>query len=297
VRSTPETADREISQRVIRDVTDALQSIRTIENKFIVNDTPWFQLRPTGTVTPCVMNAAGFISSRFLQTLADEDHGWEKNREIRAQEIDGYIELQASRPRRRIPPQSFIEFFALRIKAQPVDDLRRTFLSDWHKYVEVGIPTLAGMQPRLRRFFERSRSRIARRVRIALEFETGHIASSFRALDKLESLFVLGEIDFGVFVTSINKADAAARIWPASNRNGSFQELENRNYRNNRTIPLWELGFQPDEFRRDAPYLGTRSLYAPVSTGKTLRHQGTLYEVFTRDRRERVLRIPDHPST
>ena len=111
------------------------------------------------------------------------------------------------------------------------------------------------------------------------------------ASDKLETLFVLGEIDYGVFVTSINKDCAATRIWPVSNRNGSFQELENRNYRNNRTVPLWEFAFEPDEFRQDVPYLGSGgTTYEPEPTGEVVTHSGTEYDVFTRNGNERILR-------
>ena len=75
-----------------------------------------------------------------------------------------------------------------------------------------------------------------------------NIASSFRSLYKLGFLYSEFEIDAGVFITSIDKNNCATRIWPVSNRNGSFQELKQRNYKRMVVLPLWEFGFAPDGF-------------------------------------------------
>ena len=75
-----------------------------------------------------------------------------------------------------------------------------------------------------------------------------NIASSFRSLYKLGFLYSESEIDAGVFITSIDKNNCATRIWPVSNRNGSFQELKQRNYKRMVVLPLWEFGFAPDGF-------------------------------------------------
>src|SRR5262249_34272193 len=93
-------------------------------------------------------------------------------------------------------------------------------------------------------------------------------------------------IDYGVFITAIDKEHAAARIWPQSNRNGSFQELERRSYRNNLTVPLWEFGFEPDGFDRTAPYFNNQSTYLPIPTGRSDEYEGLTYEVFMRGEEE-----------
>lgn len=92
-----------------------------------------------------------------------------------------------------------------------------------------------------------------------------------------------------MFITSIDKERAAARIWPSSNRNGSFAELENRHYRQNRTVPLWEFGFEPDAFDDSAPFFNNSTLYEPVPTNRTVKHDGVSYDVFKRGS-EQVLR-------
>lgn len=148
-------------------------------------------------------------------------------------------------------------------------DLRKEFLAYWRRFVQIGVNDLSEADERYRPYFAHTGDASVT-IRIDLEFETGNIASSFRALDKLETLFVTGFIEYGVFVTSIDKEHAAARIWPQSNRNGSFAELENRNYRNNRTVPLWEFGFEPDAFDPNGPYFNNSVLYRPVPTGRTL---------------------------
>ena len=128
-------------------------------------------------------------------------------------------------------------------------------------------------------------------LRVGLEFETGNIASSFRALIKLNNLYADGHIDLGVFVASIDKARCATRIWPVTNRNGSFEELDARDFRANLIVPLWEFGFAPDEFSSDVSYLGQDgSVYSPQSTGRSIDHAGTRYEVWTGDRGRELLR-------
>lgn len=85
--------------------------------------------------------------------------------------------------------------------------------------------------------------------------ETGNIASSFRAIQKLDGLYKNKMIDIGVFVTSVDKAESAARIWPTSNRNGIFEELTRRNYTDQRSYPSIDIGFKPDSFSSSVDYL------------------------------------------
>ena len=292
-RCNPDAVAEKISDRVVRDVSRSLGSIVTRRKKFVVNDAEWFIRRGHGRLTPCVMNAAKFISGTFQNTLR-EQCGWETNIEIAGQEIDGFVSLTGGGRRFRIPPDArFVDFYRLHCEQNAPPDIRKEFLSSWRRYVQIGINQLAEVEPAFQGFFEKSGPDAAT-VRVGLEFETGNIASAFRALDKLETLYVTGHIDYGVFVTSINKEHAAARIWPSSNRNGSFSELENRNYRNNRTVPLWEFGFGPDKFDRAAAYLGNAGLYEPIATGRTIVFGGVSYQVFLRGEEE-LLR--PYPST
>ncbi len=109
---------------------------------------------------------------------------------------------------------------------------------------------------------------VSYRYKIGIEFETGNVASSFRAINKLNGLFHQGQIDGGCFITSIDKKNSATRIWPVSNRNGSFQELKNRSYLSQVSLPLICIGFAPDGFSRAAPFLGANgALYNLESTG------------------------------
>ena len=129
-------------------------------------------------------------------------------------------------------------------------------------------------------------------MRIGLEFETGNIASSFRALYKLGFLYNEGEIDAGVFITSVDKNTCACRIWPVSNRNGSFQELNQRNYKRMVVLPLWEFGFAPDGFSDTASFLGSDGqLFAPSATSTVFTAtDGSTYDVFTGERAKKVLK-------
>lgn len=280
-RCSPDAVESSIEARVVQDVTRALRSVVTRGRRFVVNDSAWFLRRGNGKVTPCVMNAATFLSEKFQNTLRD-GCGWQKKKEIAGQEIDAYLELTAAGRKFRIPADArFLDFFALHFDRSRPMDLRKEFLACWRRFVQVGINDPSEIDEPYRPFFAMT-GEGAVAIRIGLEFETGNIASSFRALDKLETLFVTGLIDYGVFVTSIDKEHSAARIWPQSNRNGSFAELEKRNYRNNRTVPLWEFGFEPDEFDQEAPYFNSIALYEPIPTGRTLTHRRVAYDVFLR---------------
>jgi hypothetical protein len=280
-RCSPEAIEAAISERVVDDVTRALCSIVTQDDRFVVNDSEWFIRRGKGGVTPCVMNAAKFLSQTF-QTVLKETCGWEKEKQIAGQVIDAYVELSGAGRKLRVPADlRFVDFFQKWCSVVKPEDLRKEFLSCWRRFVQIGVNRSSEIGKPYRQFFQESGTGTAT-VRIGLEFETGNIASSFRALDKLETLFVTGLIDYGVFVTSIDKEHAAARIWPTSNRNRSFAELEKRNYRNNRTVPLWEFGFEPDEFDQSAPFFDNTILYEPIPTGRTVKQAGVLYEVFRR---------------
>lgn len=289
-RCSPDAVEASISARVIRDVTRALCSITTRDDRFVVNDSPWFVKRGSGRPTPCVMNAAKFLSQTFQRILQDECH-WEKHKQLAGQEIDAYVELPGAEKKHRIPAKiQFLDFFRAWCDRAEPEDIRKEFLAGWHRFVQVGLNKLTEVPKPLRRFFEEKRND-AMPLRVGLEFETGNIASSFRALDKLETLFVTGLIDYGVFITSINKEHAAARIWPPSNRNGSFAELENRDYRRNRTVPLWEFGFEPDEFDDSAPFFNNTALYEPAPTKRTVKFAGVTYEVFKRGSEQLLRRV------
>ena len=280
-RRTPDAVETEIGKRVVEDVTRALCSIVTCDDRFVVNDSEWFIKRGKGGVTPCVMNAAKFLSQKF-QTVLRESCGWETEKELAGQAIDAYVELATVSRKFRISTNiEFVDFFRTWCEDNKPENIRLEFLACWRRFVQIGVNEVSEIGKPYQQFFHETGAGPTT-IRIGLEFETGNIASSFRALDKLETLFVTGLIDCGVFVTSIDKEHAAARIWPTSNRNGSFAELENRNYRHNRTVPLWEFGFEPDEFDRSAPFFDNTVLYEPIPTGRTTKHAGVTYEVFQR---------------
>ncbi len=289
-RCSPDAVETSIHERVVQDVTRALSSIVTRDDRFVVNDSQWFIRRGSGRPTPCVMNAAKFLSQTFQRTIEDECH-WEKHKELAGQEIDAYVELPGAGRKHRIPANVlFLDFFRLWCDRAAPEDVRKEFLACWHRFVQVGLSKLTETAKPFRQFFEITWAGDIP-IRVGLEFETGNIASSFRALDKLETLFVTGLIDYGVFITSIDKEHAAAKIWPPSNRNGSFAELENRYYRQNRTVPLWEFGFEPDAFDHSAPYFNNTSLYKPVLTGRTVKHQDVTYDVFLRGNEKLLRRV------
>jgi hypothetical protein len=287
--------DLAIQTRIHHDINAALSSVTTTKSAFVVNDTLWYAVNDKGKVTPCVVNSASFISGRFTATLAQL--GWTPEKELDGQAFDAYLDLAtATLPTYGITEGSFPQFFADYIatpegaaaKAEG-ETLDRFFVRLYQALVVRSTPLPPATYPiSVRRYLQPQGQR--KNIRIGLEFETGNIASSFRAINKLSLLHSSNLIDAGVFVTSINKADCACRIWPTSNRNGSFEELQQRDYRNAINYPLWEYGFAPDSFSKSAPYLAPDgTTYTPTATGKKIAVGGVTYSVWTGDRGKQLL--------
>lgn len=290
-----------IDNQITGAVTQALQAVRTSSNNFIVNDTLWFALNDRNKVTPCVMNSAKFISKKFLDEL--ETAGWTKEKSIIEQTIDAYIEIipEASEAY-RVSPERFLEYFASYTRtaegASAINEaggLDHLFTKLYGSLVSRPFVYPGCLPEHLGKYVERTSERLI--LRVGLEFETGNIASSFRSLYKLGFLYSEREIDAGVFITSIDKNNCAARIWPVSNRNGSFQELRQRNYKRMVVLPLWEFGFAPDGFSNTASFLGSDGhLFTALPSGERLTaSDGGEYDVFEGERGKKVLRRIDLP--
>jgi hypothetical protein len=248
-------------------IKDSLQLITTTGSEFIINDTLYFRKQRTGKTTNCVMNSALYLSKKFQQNLQNTA-GCEGETKISGQNIDGFIEheiighgylikdknlllqvLHAYIEDNKLPPRSIYTLFPM----------------FYGMYVEKGLYDIRNIPKRMHNFFEKIELNTT--FRVGVEFETGNVASSFRALNKLFVLFQEGEIDAGVFVTSVDKPTSASRIWPVSNRNGSFQELKQRRYMDQVSLPLICIGFAPDKFTSEAPFLGKNgSTYFPTKT-------------------------------
>lgn len=294
--SSPAGQASAISTRIRSDLTAAFQTLTTINGQFIVNDSKWYAENDRGKVTPCVMNSAQFISARFLTAL--ETSGWTQPKTLNNQEIDAYVEVPVPpTPVYRILDANFPIFFGSYIASahglaclaagEPLDVIFSRLYQSLGRRASALQPD--AFEPALLSHFQSTGTSTC--VRLGLEFETGNIASSFRAINKLAVLFSQNLIDAGVFITSIDKANCACRIWPVSNRNGSFEELTRRNYKSEVTFPLWEIGFKPDGFSAQAPYLTpSGNIYSPVAKGTSRTITGVSYGEWTGDRNKTVLK-------
>jgi len=246
-RKTPADIDPVVAARITADVTAALQSITTVEGRFVVNPTVWFgRKRSSQEVSVQVVNSASFLSKGFQSFLTTR--GWDTEKLLSGQRIDAYVEMPSA-PGFQLSRQqlgTFIDQFTAAHPESSIDSIV-------YRYIKRSCFNLALIDPAFHGYFTQTSASI--NIRIGLEFETGNIASSFRSLNKLNYLFRKGDIDAGVFITSLDKATTAAQIWPASNRNGSFTELEQRNYGETISFPIWEFSFAPDALNTAAPYL------------------------------------------
>ncbi len=273
--SLPDSVKREAGQ----EITAALESLVTVGSKFIVNDTKWYIDR-NGVPKPCVMNSAEFLSKRFQATLRDQ-YGWRIDETIEGQEIDGYREFEFRGRGYHLVREALLELIVDWWEANPEEDIPLVFAKFYQRYVKRVAHSVEEVPEQYRHHFRESD--ISTVVKIGVEFETGNIASSFRAFSKLNTLYARGLIDVGVFVTSDRKDTTACRIWPVSNRNGSFQELEQRQYLTNIRFPIWEFAFQPDGYDQSAAYLNSDgTLYYTTDTGQTRAYGGSAYRIFSR---------------
>lgn len=265
----------ELSEKIFAEVSGALENICTTQDgQFVVNDTEWFWLNPQKKMMPSVVNSAKFLSGRFQGFL--KSRGWSIDHDIAKQEIDAYLEVEGAFTRFK-PQLPFLDFLQRVSTCIPDWELEATSL--FRKYYQTENFTLEDLPSTLHNCFEPQT--LKDKIRVGVEFETGNIASSSRALLKLDSLYQKGTLDLGIFVTSFNKSDCAARIWPSSNRNGSIQELLNRDVIANREIPLWVIGFEPDGFDKEAGYLSAnQELYDLTDTGEVMDHNSQRYAKF-----------------
>jgi hypothetical protein len=208
------------------------------------------------------------------------------------QRIDAYIELSTS-PGSTLDRANLFAFLEEYTADHPDQSPDRLAVLFYQMYGRRSCFHIGALEEKYRSYFGQVET--TGPIRIGLEFETGHIASSFRSLNKLGFLYRRGLIDAGIFITSRDKA-SATRIWPPSTRNSSFEELERLQYRDAVFLPIWEYGFAPDRYDRNAPYLGgDRCTYTLTNAGKTEMIGGVRYEVW-KGGGKRVLRTA-HSST
>lgn len=281
-----------IDSKINSAITGALNGITTHRDKFIVNDTEWFMETRKGKVRPCVVNSANYLSKTFQGNLASLS-GWCGEFKLDNQNIDGFAEIAIPKfTGWQIDVDDLVPFLKTYAKVNGLEEhsIAMHFPMFYGMYVKRSFFGVERYNEKLRNFFNKVHIPSAT-VRIGVEFETGNIASAFRAFTKLNNLFLRDFIDIGVFITSNNKDNCAARIWPVSNRNGSFTELENRNYIENINLPLYEFGFEPDSFSQSTAYLGSDcALYSIRDSGSSKVIDGQSYQIFIGENGERLLR-------
>ncbi|MDZ7698723.1 MAG: hypothetical protein U5R49_17955 [Deltaproteobacteria bacterium] len=286
-RQVPEGIDSSVLRRIEKDVKLALMSVRTKGDSFIINDTVWLSNQEARkSPNPCVVNSAKFITKKFQDKLVEL--GWEKEKTLKDQRIDGYVEIETGTSCNLTKDRLTKVYESLTARGSE-EELDKVFSTLYQMYVKRKCFNINHLPSEVESYFQESS--VARSIRIGLEFETGNIASSFRSLSKLYSIYRFNLIDAGVFITSADKGSVAARIWPASNRNGSFEELDKRDYKRNVLFPLWEFSFAPDGVSKDADYLGSNAqLYKILDTGKSEEISGRTYGVFIGEKKRKLLK-------
>lgn len=287
-RSSAGIGNADIEAHIRNDIDLALKAIRTSGNNFVVNDSLWQWQNPAGKIMPCVANSAKFITKTF-QSYLENYLGWKAEKSLSGQDIDAYKEFSGDFDVLSLDPARFVDL--LTAYEQHYKRSAGPIASSIHmKYCTNSAPALSDELLPFIGFFQEHKKTMT--LRVAVEFETGNIASSFRAANKLEFLYRESLIDLGIFITSNDKPSCAAKIWPVSNRNGSFEELERRRFAEGITVPLWQIGFAPDSFNQATGYLAEDgTLYTMQATGQTRTINGSVYEVWRDVKGQERLRL------
>lgn len=279
----------EVRDSAIDIVAHALKGITTFNDQFIVNDTLCYRKQRRGGLNNCVMNSASYLSKKFQENLA-QIPGCEGEIKIYGQNIDGMITRNVDAIGYQIRDRDLLLKVLHRyIEVNQLEEstVNTLFPMFYGMYTGRGLYSIENLPEETKGLFEEVHG--AKQFRIGVEFETGNVASSFRALNKLFVLFQRGYIDAGVLVTSTDKPSSATRIWPVSNRNGSFQELKQRHYMNQVSLPLISIGFAPDGFDSSAPFLGKDgNLYTLTPVGEL--DESGHYEIFLGEDQEEILK-------
>lgn len=222
-----------------------------LETPFIVNDTVWFEYTDK-QLKPRVTNKADHLSKNFQNGL--KKFGWEIDHKLNNQEIDGFKVFQIpSVSGHRISDKNLRSILAkIPFDQNFLKSLTTLYSCNYNKSFFLA-PSIFDHS-----FFDKTEGEA--NIRVGLEFETGNIASSFRALSKLNLLFAEDYIDIGIFVTSDTK-EVSTRIWPSANRNGSLQELRQRLFLQEIRLPVLICGFIPDGWNDTVGYLEKEGRY------------------------------------
>ena len=178
-----------ISSSIIDIIRDCLESITTINNRFIINDSLFYREQRPNKFTPCVVNSATYISSKFQAHLNSLSNA-QGETTIQGQSIDGFIKIPYSGKGHVIKDKNrILEVLHgyIEDKGLPSSSVNTLFPMFYGMFVE---RSNFGIKSIPTRFIELFQSKtIEMNYRIGVEFETGNIASSFRALNKLFVLY------------------------------------------------------------------------------------------------------------
>ena len=238
----------------------------------IINPTKFFKMHPDGKLKAIVMNQAEFLSKGFQKRLVDA--GWAIEETLNKQTIDGFSHLSEELiESASLTKDNFVKILnELDLENPHFLDQISSYYKNFYKRNCFNVDSGESKE-----YFSIKPSRV--RLKVGLEFETGNIASSFRAISKLNVLYNKSYIDVGIFITSYDKS-VSTRIWPSSNRNGSIEELNNRKFLEQIQFPLILIGFEPDVWDGNASFLkrdGTRYSLDGMTTEKTVLGKKYIY--------------------
>jgi hypothetical protein len=128
------------------------------------------------------VNSAKFITGNFQRHLRDE-LGWEVEKQINGQDVDAYKEFENVFEVFTLSEDRYVELLEA-YEAHHRRSAGPTATSIYIQHCQNAAPSLSEDLKPLESFFVSVSKPI--KLRVAIEFETGNVASSFRAANKLE---------------------------------------------------------------------------------------------------------------
>jgi hypothetical protein len=290
-RCLPPALPAALAANIRKSIHGALGSVTANGTQCIVNDSSWRALRGAKT-SPVVMNSATYLSKKFQAGLKAD--GWEIEHEAEEQAIDAFKTISLPFTGYYLDESGLRglinDFWTDKAGFTPLVQHTWPFVKEptidqfvwWltQMYYKRRIHDLSLFPAKYHHYFNNT-GNVTHAIRVGVEFESGYTASAYRAFVKLNFFYAASIVDVGVFVAT-DKANAT-RIWPVSNRNVNYNELENRKYKRNIYFPIWEVLFAPDGFSQQVEYLGDRgATYLPTPTGATHMYGGVAKAVNSR---------------
>ena len=256
-------------------VDRCLQSIATVDGRFIVNDTICFRKAPSGRQIPCVMNNSDYLPLNFKRHLATQE-GCQSDAKVGRHTLDGLITARTFSPRYRLRDHGCAQEVASKylshigLKETDHTDRAGTLARLCTLFGNRWLHDISALPQDVHALFESQAANVEGfALNVGIEVAVERPAAAMKSIDRLSQLFMDNHIAAGILITPTDRS-SASRTWTTLRKRASIDRLEALNYLDYAICPLITVGFAPDDYSSQAPFLGTKGeVYELTPTGNT----------------------------